>query len=126
MGRIDNYDNLNKAKALSAYQQFPPAMDYSYYAAANQQPYQFLGLPPTPSHTNAGISGDEFSNGSPPVSILGWVTQRPDQTNSDPGRARPVPELRYLQQLRHKRNPSSSYPAISTPTLRPYLNRWPR
>jgi len=40
-------------------------MDYSYFAAAAPQPYQFMGLPPTPAHTNI-ISADEFSNGSPP------------------------------------------------------------
>jgi hypothetical protein len=39
-------------------------MDYPYFASA-PQPYQFLGLPPTPAHTNSGNS-DEFSNGSPP------------------------------------------------------------
>jgi AP-1-like transcription factor len=39
-------------------------MDYSYFTAA-QQPYQFLGLPPTPAHTNSANS-DDFSN-SPPV-----------------------------------------------------------
>jgi hypothetical protein len=38
-------------------------MDYSYFPP---QPYQFLGLPPTPSHTN-NINSDEFSNESPPV-----------------------------------------------------------
>lgn len=45
-------------------------MDYNYYAAASQQPYQFMGLPPTPSHTNV-ISGDEFNRESPPVRIYG-------------------------------------------------------
>jgi len=37
-------------------------MDYPYFTAA-PQPYQFLGLPPTPAHTNT--NSDEFSN-SPP------------------------------------------------------------
>jgi len=75
MGSIDAYNEYNKAKGLGAQLQFPPNMDYSYYAAANQQqPYQFLGLPPTPSHTNI-ISGDEFSNGSPPVSIMSSVSE---------------------------------------------------
>ncbi|RDW77483.1 hypothetical protein BP6252_05536 [Coleophoma cylindrospora] len=40
-------------------------MDYPYFQPA-PQPYQFLGLPPTPSHTNSAHS-DEFSNGSPPM-----------------------------------------------------------
>jgi hypothetical protein len=66
MGSIDAY---NKGKALGAQLQFPPNMDYTYYAAANQQqPYQFLGLPPTPSH-------NEFSNGSPPVSIMFSISE---------------------------------------------------
>jgi AP-1-like factor len=38
-------------------------MDYPYFTAA-PQPYQFLGLPPTPAHTGSANS-DEFSN-SPP------------------------------------------------------------
>ncbi len=59
------YDN--KPKVLNGHIQFPPNMDYNYYANANQQPYHFLGLPPTPSRSN--INGDDFGNGSPPVSI---------------------------------------------------------
>lgn len=47
--------------------QLAHAMDYSYFAAVPQQHHQFLGLPPTPSHTN-GVNSDDFSNGSPPVS----------------------------------------------------------
>jgi len=39
-------------------------MDYPYFTAA-PQPYQFLGLPPTPAHTGSANS-DDFSN-SPPV-----------------------------------------------------------
>ncbi|KAN0110714.1 hypothetical protein V8E51_007101 [Hyaloscypha variabilis] len=39
-------------------------MDYPYFTAA-QQPYTFLGLPPTPAHTGSSNS-DDFSN-SPPV-----------------------------------------------------------
>lgn len=39
-------------------------MDYSFFAPA-PQPYQYLGLPPTPAHTHSGTSED-FSN-SPPV-----------------------------------------------------------
>ena len=39
-------------------------MDYPYFTAA-PQPYQFLGLPPTPAHTTSANS-DDFSN-SPPV-----------------------------------------------------------
>jgi hypothetical protein len=38
-------------------------MDYPYFTAA-PQPYQFLGLPPTPAHTGSANS-DDFSN-SPP------------------------------------------------------------
>jgi AP-1-like transcription factor len=37
-------------------------MEYPYFTAP--QPYQFLGLPPTPAHTSA--NSDDFSN-SPPV-----------------------------------------------------------
>ena len=40
-------------------------MDYPYFTAAAQQPYQFLPLPPTPAHTGSSNS-DDFSN-SPPV-----------------------------------------------------------
>jgi AP-1-like transcription factor len=39
-------------------------MDYPYFTAA-PQPYQFLGLPPTPAHISSSNS-DDFSN-SPPV-----------------------------------------------------------
>lgn len=35
-------------------------MDYPYFTAA-PQPYQFLGLPPTPAHTGSANS-DDFSN----------------------------------------------------------------
>ena len=66
MGNMAGYDD-NKPKLLNGQLQFPPTMDYNYYASANQQPYQFIGLPPTPSRSN--INGDEFGNGSPPVSI---------------------------------------------------------
>jgi AP-1-like factor len=41
-------------------------MDYPYFNAA-PQPYQFLGLPPTPAHTGSANS-DDFSN-SPPVRV---------------------------------------------------------
>lgn len=44
-------------------------MDYSSYFAASQQPFHLMGLPPTPSHTHSGAS-DDFSNGSPSVSLL--------------------------------------------------------
>lgn len=75
MGSTDAYNSYNKAKGLGAQLQFPPNMDYSYYAPGNQQqPYPFLGLPPTPSHTNI-ISGDEYSNGSPRVSIAPPVSK---------------------------------------------------
>jgi AP-1-like factor len=42
-------------------------MDYPYFTTApqQQQPYHFLGLPPTPAHTGSDNS-DHFSN-SPPV-----------------------------------------------------------
>ncbi|KAI9817697.1 MAG: hypothetical protein M1832_004591 [Thelocarpon impressellum] len=39
-------------------------MDYSYFTAP--QPYQFLGLPPTPDTTNPPNSEEAYSNGSPP------------------------------------------------------------
>lgn len=42
-----------------------PIMDYPYFQPA-PQPYQFLGLPPTPSHTHS-VHSDDFSNGSPPM-----------------------------------------------------------
>jgi AP-1-like factor len=38
-------------------------MEFPYFAAA-PQPYQYLGLPPTPSHTHSANS-DDFSNSSP-------------------------------------------------------------
>lgn len=44
------------------------AMDYSYFAAVPQQHHQFMGLPPTPAHTN-GANSDEFSNGSGAVRL---------------------------------------------------------
>jgi hypothetical protein len=44
------------------------AMDYSYFTAVPEHHHQFLGLPPTPDHTN-GANTDEFTNGSPPVSL---------------------------------------------------------
>jgi hypothetical protein len=116
MGNIEGYNDVNKAKALHAHLQFPPNMDYTYYANANQQPYQFLGLPPTPSRTNV-ISGDEFSSVSPPVSIHARRTS-PGQTDSGPGRLRTVPDIRCLQSLRCERCGATSNPAIPTPILR--------
>ncbi|KAI9805377.1 MAG: hypothetical protein M1833_005831 [Piccolia ochrophora] len=41
-------------------------MDYSYFSAAPPpQPYQFVGLPPTPTHTQHANSDEGYSNGSP-------------------------------------------------------------
>ncbi|PMD16748.1 hypothetical protein NA56DRAFT_649054 [Hyaloscypha hepaticicola] len=40
-------------------------MDYPYFTAA-PQPYQFLGLPPTPAHISSSNS-DDFSNSPPDV-----------------------------------------------------------
>ncbi|KAL3419910.1 bZIP transcription factor [Phlyctema vagabunda] len=61
---VSTVANLKKTTTPSP---SPPsfAMDYPYFQAA-PQPYQFLGLPPTPSHTNSAHS-DDFSNGSPPM-----------------------------------------------------------
>ncbi|KAH0552975.1 hypothetical protein GP486_006828 [Trichoglossum hirsutum] len=39
-------------------------MDYSFYPTAPQPAY-YLGLPPTPAHTHATNSADDYSNGSP-------------------------------------------------------------
>ena len=44
------------------------AMDYSYFAAVPQQHHQFMGLPPTPAHTNP-INSEEFNNTSGAVSL---------------------------------------------------------
>jgi AP-1-like factor len=52
-------------------------MDYSYFNGA-PQPYQFLGLPPTPGHTGSAAS-DEFSN-SPPVRDQFHYVPRHSQT----------------------------------------------
>ncbi|KAI9703230.1 MAG: hypothetical protein M1836_007795 [Candelina mexicana] len=41
-------------------------MDYSYFTAP-PQPFHFLGLPPTPSHTHTSIP-ENFTNGTPPES----------------------------------------------------------
>jgi AP-1-like factor len=46
-------------------------MDYPYFTAA-PQPYQFLGLPPTPAHTGSANS-DDFSN-SPVRDLFHTVT----------------------------------------------------
>ncbi|KAI9833334.1 MAG: hypothetical protein M1819_003729 [Sarea resinae] len=40
-------------------------MDYSYFTAP-PQPYQFIGLPPTPAHTHP-LHPEEYSNGSSPL-----------------------------------------------------------
>jgi hypothetical protein len=44
------------------------AMDYSFFTAMPQQHPQFMGLPPTPGHTNP-VNSDEFSNGFGAVSL---------------------------------------------------------
>jgi hypothetical protein len=44
-------------------------MDYPYYnPTTTAQPFQYLQLPPTPTHTHRGNSTDEYSNESPPES----------------------------------------------------------
>ncbi|KAI9758176.1 MAG: hypothetical protein M4579_003150 [Chaenotheca gracillima] len=40
-------------------------MDYGYFAPPPAQPYQFLGFPPTPAHTNSAHSEEQYGNGSP-------------------------------------------------------------
>ncbi|TVY17448.1 Fluconazole resistance protein 3 [Lachnellula arida] len=42
-------------------------MDYPYFTTAAPQAYPFVGLPPTPSHTNSISEHDFCSNPSPPV-----------------------------------------------------------
>jgi AP-1-like factor len=54
-------------------------MDYSYFTPAQQQ-YPFLGLPPTPAHTNSANS-DEYNN-SPSVCAPSPLYQSVSQSQS--------------------------------------------
>ncbi|OBT39108.1 hypothetical protein VE00_10333 [Pseudogymnoascus sp. WSF 3629] len=85
------YDN--KPKVLNGHIQFPPNMDYNYYANANQQPYQFLGLPPTPSRSN--INGDDFGNGSPPAFEQFQTFDAYNQFDAHGGAQPPTPQSQH-------------------------------
>jgi AP-1-like factor len=78
-------------------------MDYPYFTAA-PQPYQFLGLPPTPAHTGSANS-DDFSN-SPPVRPIISQSQSQSHTHS---------QFHTSQSL----SSSSSYPVPSLLTYKP-------
>lgn len=72
MGAAQIFDPSKSSGSQRQY--FQPAMDYTSYYGAVQQPYQFLNLPPTPG--NIVHSSDEFANPPNTVSIRAfWLSQ---------------------------------------------------
>lgn len=98
-------------------------MDYPYYSAA-PQPYQFLGLPPTPAHTaHAGsANSDDFSN-SPPVrpAPFSYVTyQSPHSLTSRQDAFDQYQNFDYSQ-FSHNGLPQSQQPKPPTPQHKPSI-----
>ncbi|TAQ88578.1 hypothetical protein B7494_g3102 [Chlorociboria aeruginascens] len=87
-------------------------MDYPYYAPA--QPYQFIGLPPTPEMINSGHS-DDFSN-SPPVCSRHPLTCHPlteqDTFEQFPG----YDAFNFVNHLAKPPSPPSTQPAPKSST----------
>ena len=84
-------------------------MDYPYFTAA-PQPYQFLGLPPTPAHTGSANS-DDFSN-SPPVRPIISQSQSQSQSHSHT-------HSQFHTSQSQSLSSSSSYPVPSLLTYKP-------
>lgn len=80
-------------------------MDYPYFTAA-PQPYQFLGLPPTPAHTGSANS-DDFSN-SPDAFDQFQPTFDYAQFNNAPANGLPPQPKPPTPQSQHKPSISSS------------------